>query len=193
MLKSSASNSELTGMSGIVPDKWQRSHLLHHMACYSSHTICHWFLFFVFHPTPLLRQQKGSEYCQSHAVSQAHHTWGSSCQIWKPWTWAMCNSFFHSVPSYRNRWRAGNERSNFQFTFFAVFWQRLHADNRVWAKEGAEHRPSRANSRLEDSGKCEGRQALLLPQSFRHTHLKPETAAWGPRMSSPRYDGFDPE
>lgn len=48
MLNSSASNSELTGMSGIVPDKWQQSHLLHHMACYSSHTICHWFLFFVF-------------------------------------------------------------------------------------------------------------------------------------------------
>lgn len=27
-----------------LPDKWQVSHLLHHMACYSSHTICHCFL-----------------------------------------------------------------------------------------------------------------------------------------------------
>lgn len=37
---SSVSNAEYMGMSGVVPDRWQKCHLSYHMACYSSQPIC---------------------------------------------------------------------------------------------------------------------------------------------------------
>lgn len=131
-LKLSISNYELT----FVSDKWQRSHRLQHMACYSSHTICHGF--FTRH---CCHGNKKEVNTVSHRLLVKPITLGevpARSGYRELEQYAAFFFKFYSVAPYRNCWHARNVRSNFQFTFFGVSWRWLHAGNRVWAKEGAE-------------------------------------------------------
>lgn len=136
------------------------------MACCSSHTICH--CFFTQH--------------RCHGNQKEANTVSRTLLV-KPITLGNvpARTGYHELEQYANLFfilflhiETVDMREMNRATFgshSSVCWRWLHADNRVWAKEGAEHRPSWANSRLEESGKCEGRQsgAFLLPQSFWHT------------------------
>lgn len=74
--KSNISNSEYTWMSGVVPDKWHKSHI----SRITWHTIPHTQSVSVFSQpgTVTMVAKRGSEYCRWHDVSQDSHTWGNS-------------------------------------------------------------------------------------------------------------------